>query len=85
MPVDFNVFAMKDGDWKKIKILGRGGTSFHACIEHMIENKDAGVVNIILTDGYAPFPAEPPFFVMWAIVNKDVKPPWGKTVRITKD
>jgi predicted metal-dependent peptidase len=73
------------GDWKKIKILGRGGTCFHAPIEHMIENKNAGAVNIILTDGYAPFPAEPPFFVLWAIVNKDVEPPWGRTVRITKD
>jgi len=73
------------GDWKRIKILGRGGTSFHEPIQWMIENRRAGTVNIILSDGYAPFPDEPPFFVMWAIVNKDVKPPWGKTVRITKD
>ena len=73
------------GDWKKIKILGRGGTCFHAPISYMLENRDAGDVNIILTDGYAPFPEKPPFYIMWAIVNKEVDPPWGHTVRITRD
>ncbi len=73
------------GDWKKIKILGRGGTSFIEPINWMIENKQAADVNIILSDGYAPFPDEPPFFVMWALVNKDAKPPWGKVVRIIKN
>jgi predicted metal-dependent peptidase len=77
--------AYHRGDWKKIKILGRGGTSFHAPIQWMIDKKGAGDVNIILTDGCAPWPTEPDFFVMWAIVNKEYNPPWGKVVRITRD
>jgi predicted metal-dependent peptidase len=73
------------GDWKKIKILGRGGTSFTKVLDYIEENKLVADANIILTDGYAPFGDERPYYVLWAIVNKDVKPPWGDHVVITKN
>jgi predicted metal-dependent peptidase len=72
------------GDWKKIKILGRGGTSFINLVEWMKENKQVGDVNIILTDGYAPWPNEEDFYVIWAIVNEEVKAPWGKTIAVVQ-
>ena len=73
------------GDWRKIKILGRGGTSFTEVLDFIEQNKLVADANIILTDGYAPFGPERPYYVLWAIVNKDVKPPWGEHVIITKD
>ena len=69
------------GDWKGIKVLGRGGTSFVNLMDHMEQNGLVGEVNIIFTDGYAEFPEEKPYQVMWAICsNSGVKPPWGKVI-----
>jgi predicted metal-dependent peptidase len=73
------------GDWKKIEIQGRGGTSFTKVLDYIEENKLVADANIILTDGYAPFGPERPYYVLWAIVNKEVKPPWGDHVVITKN
>lgn len=77
------------GDWRKIKILGRGGTSFIDLIEWMKEHKQVGQVNIILTDGCAPWPEPEDFFVLWVIVGnadhiESIKPPWGEVIRVEK-
>jgi len=69
------------GDWKKIEIHGRGGTSFDIAINGIQENNVVGQVNIILTDGYAGFPDPPPFPILWAI-NTDVIPPYGRLIKI---
>ena len=73
------------GDWKKIKIHGRGGTSFVDVLNYIEEKKLVADANIVLTDGYANFGPERPYHVLWAIVNKEVKPPWGEHVIITKN
>ena len=42
--------------------------------------------DIILTDGYAPFPQEKlagGIPVLWLLNNEEVNPPWGKDARIT--
>jgi len=70
------------GDWRKIKIHGRGGTSFDIAINGIIEHSVVGRVNIILTDGYAGFPEPPPFPVLWCI-NTDVEPPWGRKIQLS--
>ncbi len=76
--------AYHRGDWRKIKILGRGGTSFTSLFDWMEENKCIGQANLVLTDGYDNFGPERPFHVLWCIVNKEVKPPWGQHVCVVK-
>ena len=74
-------------DIKKIKPVGGGGTSFHAVFDyierHMTEKPPASIV--ILTDGYASFPAEHAAGgvpVCWLLTNDVINPPWGKVARI---
>ena len=72
------------GDWKKIKISGRGGTSFQVVFDWIEQNKMVADANIVLTDGYADFGSKRPYYVLWAICNKDVCPSWGEYVCITR-
>jgi predicted metal-dependent peptidase len=72
------------GDWKKIKLHGRGGTNFVGLFDWMEENKAIGQANLVLTDGYDNFGPKRPYHIMWCIVNKEVKPPWGQYVCIIK-
>jgi len=73
-----------------IRPAGGGGTDFQIIFEyvrkHMQDDPPSSIV--ILTDGYAPFPAE--FLadgipVLWVINNDQVDPPWGKVARIKID
>ena len=80
-----SVDKYRRGGWKKIKIHGRGGTSFIDCIEGIKEKKIVGKVNLILTDGYAQWPKEQPFPVLWCIIGKrgeHPKPDWGRVLTI---
>lgn len=58
-----------------------GGTSFIPVHELAIEERYKGV--IYLTDGYANFPdaSEVSYKCLW-VLNSDVQPPYGNTVRI---
>ena len=71
----------------KMNPIGGGGTSFKAVFDYiadvMADNPPAGIV--ILTDGYAPFPAESAAMgipVLWLLNNDEVTPPWGKIARM---
>ena len=77
-----------EGEFKVIKPVGGGGTSFQIIFEYvnkyMVEKLPTSIV--ILTDGYAPFPPESEtngIPVLWLLNNDIVKPPWGKVARIT--
>jgi predicted metal-dependent peptidase len=71
------------GDWSKIDIKGRGGTCFVNAINWIKENQMVGKVNIVLTDGEAPWPEPEPFETIWVIVrNPKIVPPWGQTIHI---
>ena len=77
-----------EGEFKVIKPVGGGGTSFQIIFEYvnkyMVEKLPASIV--ILTDGYAPFPPESEtngIPVLWLLNNDIVNPPWGKVARIT--
>lgn len=78
---------MDEQDFKLIRPYGGGGTSFEAVFDY-IRDEMAGLEItsiIILTDGYAPFPPESAAMgipVLWLINNKQIDPPWGRTVRI---
>jgi predicted metal-dependent peptidase len=73
------------GDWRKIKVKGRGGTCFISALDYIEENKLVGQANIILTDGEASWPDEKPYPVIWAISNNhrdSIKAPWGIQVKL---
>ncbi|MBR2043660.1 MAG: hypothetical protein IJ946_04905 [Clostridia bacterium] len=76
-----------EDEFRIIRPAGGGGTSFHIIFhyvkEKMFENPPASIV--VLTDGYAPFPAEKQAMgipVLWLLNNDKVDPPWGKVARI---
>ena len=75
------------GDLKKIEAAGGGGTDFQIIFEYVVKHmeEDPPVSIIILTDGYAPFPAERltnGIPVLWLLNNEEAEPPWGKVARI---
>lgn len=71
----------RKGDWKKIDIHGRGGTSFIELCNGLEDKKAVGKLTIILTDGYAEWPEQKPYPVLWA-VDGPSEPPWGQYVKI---
>lgn len=76
------------GDWKRIPIQGRGGTSFVEFFKAIEEKKLVGKCNIVLTDGEAPHGPERPYPVLWVIMphgdKRHVTPPWGQHIFIEK-
>lgn len=77
------------GDWKNIEIKGRGGTSFIDFFNAAEEMGLIGRLNIIITDGDAPWPDPKPYPVLWIIIphrsRDSVVPPFGKTIYIDQD
>lgn len=61
---------------------GGGGTDFRPPFRWLEENDHKPACMIYLTDGYGPFPEEPPEYpVLWCMTTH-VVPPWGEHVRI---
>jgi predicted metal-dependent peptidase len=76
-----HVTKYRKGDWKKLKVHGRGGTSFVNLLDQAEERGLIGQVNIIFTDGYAPWPEEKKYPIIWVICSSSkVEPPWGKVI-----
>lgn len=79
-----HISKYRKGDWRNLKVHGRGGTSFVECFKGAEEKGLIGDVNIVFTDGYADWPEEKPYHVLWVIAHtSDVKPPWGEVIRMT--
>ena len=78
-------------DLRNIEPVGGGGTSFRVIFDYMKENMsdDLPRAIIIMTDGYAVFPAEEDACgvpVIWIITDSEVDPSWGEVIHIdTKD
>lgn len=74
-------------DLDKISPVGGGGTSFDIIFSEIEKHFDEyPEIIVILTDGYAPFPEEKVTMgipVIWAIIDTNIQPPFGKTVHIT--
>lgn len=80
------------GDWKNIKIHGRGGTNFEAALTYMEEEGIVGRMNIIFTDGYDSLPPERDYPVLWVIVGEGGREYlesqgklWGEVIVIDQD
>lgn len=58
---------------------GGGGTDFRPPFEHIEEHCIDPKALIYLTDGYGPFPNEPPAYpTLWCINNDQIIPPFGE-------
>ena len=73
--------------FKIIRPKGGGGTSFHIIFEYVEKfmQDELPVSIVILTDGFAPWPAEADALgipVLWIINNEEAQPPWGKVARL---
>jgi predicted metal-dependent peptidase len=76
-----HVSKYRKGDWKNLKVHGRGGTSFINLLDQAEERGLIGQVNIIFTDGYAEWPKEKEYPIIWVICSSSkVEPPWGKVI-----
>jgi len=61
---------------------GGGGTDFRPPFDYIEKHDIAPQCLVYLTDGYGPFPAEPPAYPVLWVMTTDVVPPWGEHVRI---
>lgn len=69
------------GDWKKIKIKGRGGTDMSAPVEYLYERGMIGDLCIMLTDGYCSYTTPKPFPMITCITTRDGdRPNWGRVL-----
>ena len=77
----------KSGDWRKIKIVGGGGTDFRPAFAHIEKKKYNPCVVVFFTDGCGDYPdagSVPKYQVLWTMVT-DVKAPFGKTIKLDLD
>ena len=79
-----------EDEFKIIRPKGGGGTSFHIIFEYVQKfmEDEPPVSIVILTDGFAPWPAEADALgipVLWIINNNQAQPPWGKVARLMED
>lgn len=74
------------GDWRRIKVKGRGGTSFIEYFKAIEEKGLVGAVNLVLSDGEAPWPEPRKYPVLWVLMphgrKESVTPPWGDVLFI---
>lgn len=63
---------------------GRGGTDFRPVFDLLQDGKFKPACLLYLTDMYGPFPDVPPEYpVLWVTVSRDVKAPFGMTIKYT--
>lgn len=61
---------------------GGGGTDFRPPFDHIEREGIEPKCMVYLTDGYGPFPEDPPPYPVLWLMTTDVIPPWGEVVRI---
>lgn len=61
---------------------GGGGTDFRPPFNYLEQHGILPQCLIYLTDGYGPFPPQPPSYPVLWVMTTDVVPPWGEHVRI---
>lgn len=86
----FQGFAKyRRGDWKKIKVHGRGGTDMAAPVKWLKDNKLVADVQVMLTDGVCNYlPAEEVNFPMITVLTRPTThhhavPEYGHVVKMT--
>ncbi|MDB4489962.1 VWA-like domain-containing protein [bacterium] len=69
------------GDWKKLKVKGRGGTDMAAPINWLCDNNLVKDVQIMLTDGECNYAEDKKIPFVCVLTNSSgERPNWGKTV-----
>jgi predicted metal-dependent peptidase len=77
-----HVSKYRKGDWKKIKIHGRGGTSIVRALKEAEERGLIGDVNVVITDGYLEWPEQKSYPMLWYVVSSSNQmPTWGKVIK----
>lgn len=77
------VYQYKKGDWKKIKVHGRGGTSIQPLYDYIKTNLKTTSVIVNFTDGYFDWNIDHYGIpTIWALVNNESTGPFGKTLLI---
>lgn len=88
---DFQGFsAYRRGDWKKFKVLGRGGTDMTLPLQWLIDNRQVADLQIMLTDGYTPWadPSKITFPMITVLTTPEGTvdgPQYGHVVRLKND
>jgi len=78
-----SVSKYKKGDWKRIKVSGRGGTSFQPVLDYVHNNLKSTSALVNFTDGYFSWGLDTHGLdTIWAFINNDSNAPIGKTVHI---
>jgi len=80
------VLAYRRGDWKAIRLKGRGGTSFVNAFRWVDDHRLWARCNVVLTDGCAPWPGGyRGLELIWCLAPSRFNlnpPPFGDIVRI---
>ena len=66
----------------EIKRRGRGGTRFEPPFEWLDEKGIVPQYMVYLTDGYASWPKEPSYPVIWLCTTPSITAPWGLTIHL---
>lgn len=77
-------------DLKKIKFKGGGGTDMRLCFNHVKGLRPKTNLIVVITDGYTPWPDEPPVGMQTVVVLTQAEsegsvPKWAKVVVIDDD
>lgn len=79
-------YQYKKGDWKKIKVHGRGGTDIQDLYDYVNTHLKKTSLLINFTDGYFSWSFNNyDIPTVWALVNNDMKPTFGKTVYVVDE
>lgn len=66
----------------KVTPHGGGGTDFRPPFKWLSDRGIEPKCMVYLTDGYGPFPDQPPPFPVLWLMTTDIVPPWGEVIRI---
>lgn len=73
----------QDDEFKRIQVIGRGGTDLHCVHDYIEKHKPTAVVvfSDLCCSPMQPLRSKIP--VLWVVTNSGRTPPYGKTIRIT--
>lgn len=72
----------RDGLVQSTRPKGGGGTDVSCVFDYIDEKKLDPQVCIILTDGYTPYPANPPSYPVLWVMTTDQQAPWGRQAKL---
>jgi predicted metal-dependent peptidase len=70
-------------DWRQVKVAGGGGTDGSLLFKHMREKRIQPQVVINFTDGFVGHWGSCDVPTLWAVTEKGITAPWGRTIHIT--